>query len=327
MPVAMLALQRLNELRVFNLDDQASMITHAGYSGQTAVYNDPSTTDGRPTINNYIRKIFLVSDNDAYNRLYEFLGQQYINEKLHAMGYPAADILHRLSIPLNEDENRHTNAVTFRAANGKLLYDQPMQVSQLRYPDRKDFFGNGYYSAGALVKEPLDFSKKNRLLLEDLTNILQSIIFPKSVPVARRFNLRDDQYPFVWKYMSQYPTETSAPLLDSSLLYDAYAKFLFHGGTRDTISRTLRLFNKIGDAYGFLTDVAYFADFDNKVEFMLSATIYCNKDGILNDDRYDYETIGFPFMKQLGAYIYEVEKNRKRTRLPDLSQFKVAYDR
>lgn len=327
MPVALLALQRLNELKVFGLDEFSTMITESSFSGQTPVYNDPAYADGRPSIAGYVRKIFLVSDNDAFNRLYEFLGQDYINSKLHAMGYPAADILHRLSIFLSEDENRHTNPVSFLSPAGRPLYTQPMQTSAIAYPLRTDSIGKGYYSGNRLIDGPLDFSKKNRILLEDLTNILQSIIFPESVPARQRFNLRPDQYAFVWKYMSQYPTETVYPTLDSSMQRDAYVKFLLHGAGNETLPKTLRLFNKVGDAYGFLTDVAYIADLENKVEFMLSANIYCNSDGVLNDNRYDYEAVGFPFMKALGAYIYEVEKSRKRNYLPDLSKFQIRYDK
>jgi hypothetical protein len=38
--------------------------------------------------------------------------------------------------------------------------------------------------------------------------------------------------------------------------------------------------------------------------------IYCNKDGILNDDNYDYDELGFPFMKFLGQEIYKYELKR-----------------
>ncbi len=56
------------------------MITEAEDENQTRVYNDPTTEDGRPTVAHYIKKILLVSDNDAFNRLYEFLGQEYIQQ-------------------------------------------------------------------------------------------------------------------------------------------------------------------------------------------------------------------------------------------------------
>ena len=101
----------------------------------------------------------------------------------------------------------------------------------------------------------------------------------------------------------------------------------FMAHKRMTSPRISRIFNKEGDAYGFLTDIAYIVDFKNNVEFMLSATIYCNQDGILNDDKYDYETIGLPFMKNLGRLIYDYELKRERLVKPDLSTFKLVYDK
>jgi hypothetical protein len=97
------------------------------------------------------------------------------------------------------------------------------------------------------------------------------------------------------------------------------------GGDGPIQDSSLRIFNKVGDAYGFLTDVAYVADFKTGVEFMLSATIYCNKDGIFNDDKYDYDTVGFPFLKHLGQVIYNYELKREKQHLPDLSSFKMEY--
>jgi hypothetical protein len=45
---------------------------------------------------------------------------------------------------------------------------------------------------------------------------------------------------------------------------------------------------------------------------MLTATVYVNSDGILNDDKYDYDSIGYPFMYQLGQTIYNYELQRNR---------------
>ena len=79
LPIVLLALQRLHELNIPGLDLNSTMITGSAGGAQTEVINDPSSLDGRPTIAQYIKKILLVSDNDAFNRLYEFLGQEYIN--------------------------------------------------------------------------------------------------------------------------------------------------------------------------------------------------------------------------------------------------------
>lgn len=327
MPVALLALQKLHELKVFELNSNSTMITGSGFSGQTPVHNDPSTPDGRPSLAHYIKKIFLTSDNDAFNRLYEFLGSKYINGQLHKMGYTRTEILHRLSIVLTEEENRHTNPVSFFSEESKPLYSQPMQYNDTVYSVRKDALGSGYMSGSQLVKEPLDFSKKNRISLEDLTAIHRAIIFPNASYAGKGFNLQLEDYRFVWKYMSQLPSETSYPEYDTTEYRDALVKFLLYGSQKGGLPKNIRIFNKVGNAYGFLTDVAYIVDFDKNIEFMLSAGIYCNSDGILNDNKYDYETVGFPFMKNLGELIYDYELKRERRYVPDLSEFKMEYDK
>ncbi len=60
---------------------------------------------------------------------------------------------------------------------------------------------------------------------------------------------------------------------------------------------------------------------------MLTATVYVNSDGILNDDKYDYEEMGWPFMRELGQTIYQYELNRPRKYKPDLSKFKISYEK
>ncbi len=328
-PVAILALQRLNELKQKGIDLNTTMLTEANTQKQTAVFNDATAKDGKPTIAHYIKKILMVSDNDAFNRLYEFLGQEYINKELHKRSYKNVQILHRLSISLLEDENRKTNPIRFLDSNNTVLYEQAMQTSKMVYAVRKDSLGKGFYQGDKLVNEPMDFSKKNNIGLEELTSILQSIIFPESVSAKQRFNITEEDRLFLLKYMSQLPTESTFPPYsdEPSTYWPSYCKFLYFGSEKGAIPKNIRVFNKVGDAYGHLIDVAYIVDFDKKIEFFLSASIYCNSDEILNDDKYDYNAIGFPFMKNLGKIIYEEEVNRKRKIVPDLSNLKFKYDK
>ena len=325
LPTAILALQRLNELKIRGLDKETTMVTKAAFSGQTPVYNDPTSPDGRPTVSHYIKKILLVSDNDAYNRLYEFLGQEYINNTLHNMGYDSVQIIHRLDIVLSEDQNRATNPVLFYDTASRVVYQQPLVKSALRYQPRQIRMGEGFLRNGQLVEEPFDFSRKNRLSLVDLHSILMSIIFPKAVPKAERFKLKKEDYQFLRRFMSMLPRESAFPQYDSTAYPDAYVKFLLYGGGGPINDSSIRIFNKVGDAYGFLTETAYVVDFKNGVEFFISATVYCNSDGIFNDDHYDYKTVGLPFMKSLGQALYDFELQRKRKHQPDLSEFQFSY--
>ncbi len=327
LPTVLLALQRLNELQNTGITKNSSMITEAAYSGQVPTYNDPQTPDGRPNIESYIKRIFLVSDNEAFNRLYEFLGQQYINDQLHKKGYEDAQILHRLDIFLTEDENRHTNPVTFLDNNNTILYSKPLVFNEVKYSERHDSLGNAHYNNGELIHAPMNFSKKNRICLEDLHQILWSVIFPDNIPAKQKFNLTKDDYNFLYKYMSQFPSETVYPSYDSVNYPDSYGKFLLYGSQKEPLPKNIRIFNKVGDAYGQMIDVAYIVNFDKNIEFFLSAAINCNTNGIVNDDKYEYDSIGFPFMKNLGQVIYNYESQRKKIYQPNLSSFKIIYDK
>jgi hypothetical protein len=172
----------------------------------------------------------------------------------------------------------------------------------------------------------MDFTQHNNIPLEDLLEILQSVLFPESVPAIRRFALNKDDYSFLYQYMSEYPSESRHPRYDTSEYFDSYAKFFLFKSGRTPIPSNIRIFNKPGWSYGFLTDVAYIADFKNKVEFMLSAVIYVNRDGVLNDDKYEYEETGYPFFKELGNIIYRYELHRERKQLPDLKRFQLQYE-
>lgn len=323
MPLAFLALEKLHRMKITGVDKNTPMLTDSAFSRQTTVTEDTSAANGLPSIAHYIKKVFLISDNDAYNRLYEFLGQQYINETLWKKGYKDIRITRRFT-PMDEEENRHTNPIRF-VKDGKTIYTQPPAYSQAKFNfPQTILIGRAHYNRDEqLVQSPMDFTRHNNAPLEDLQQIMQSVLFPGSVPAKQRFKLDQDDYKMLYRYMSQMPSESKHPKYDTSEYFDSYAKFLFKADR--TIPSYIRVFNKTGWSYGFLTDISYVVDFKNNIEFMLSALIYVNSDGILNDDKYEYKETGYPFFKEVGNIFYEYELQRKRERKPDLSKFKISY--
>ena len=322
MPAAFLALEKLNELNILGLDKYANMQTEAGRAPQTAVSRDSSSENGLPSIAHYIKKIFLVSDNDAYNRLYEFLGQEYLNRKLQEKGYQNLRIIHRLSVSgFDVEGNRYTNPVSFYDGDS-LLYHQGEVYSSF-YPNlrlKEQVRGVAYMDdEGKIIPEPFDFRYKNFVSLQDLHDLLKAVMFPEAIPAEKRFNLTDEDYRFLWKYMSMLPRESEYPRYEE---WDSYVKFFLFGNSKDSIPDHIRIFNKVGDAYGFLTDVAYIVDFKNKVEFLLAANIHVNKNQTYNDGVYEYDEIGFPVLARLGRMVYAYELGRGRGYVPDLERFK-----
>ncbi|WP_242695874.1 serine hydrolase [Desertivirga brevis] len=317
LPTVLAALEKINTLKINGLNKYSVMLTDSAYSGQTPVFKDSSSASQLPSIAHYIKKIFLVSDNDAYNRLYEFNGQQYLNETLWEKGYKDMRIVKRF-IPLREDQNRHTNPIRFFKDN-KLVYDQGAQFNQIAFDFSKEAkVGKGYVKGKELVNEPMDFTRHNRFPLEDQQQMLQSLMFPGSTS-KKDFNLSEEDYKFLYTCMSQLPSQSIYPKYDGKEFFDSYARFFMYRDCKRPVPSNLRIFNKAGWSYGFLTDNCYIADMENKVEFMLTAVIYANKDDILNDDKYDYEEVGYPFFHEVGEIIYKHELQRKRKHKPDFS--------
>ncbi len=326
MPLAFLALEKINSLKKYGINKFTTMLTDSSWSGQSPVVSDTSASNGVPSVAQYIKKIFLVSDNDAYTRLYEFLGQQHINERLWQMGYKDVRITRRF-VPMNEEENRHTNQIRF-IENGKLLYKQPAAFNPDSFNfSKKILMGKAHWNRNdSLTNTPMDFTTHNNISLEDLREILQSVLFPASVPKKQRFNLTGEDYKFLYQYMSELPYESKFPTYDTSEYFSSYTKFFMFKSGHTPIPSYIRVFNKPGWSYGFLTDAAYIVDFNNKVEFMLSGVIYVNSDGVLNDNKYEYDEIGYPFFKEVGNIIYQYELERKRKYIPNLSKFQLSHD-
>lgn len=325
MPTAFMALEKLNKLKITGLDKHSAMLTDSAYSGQYAVHSDSTSLSGLPSIDNYIKRIFLVSDNQAFNRLYEFVGQQELNEGLWNKGYRDTRITHRLEIFLSKEENQWTNPIRFYKGD-TLVYNQPLMVSEKEFTATTPIsLGTGYIRNGQLVNEPMDFTQKNFISINDLQSMLKSVLFHEYLGSSQKFDLTLDDYQSLYQYMSEYPGESQYPAYDSTF-YPSYVKFLMFGNDMEPIPDQFRIFNKVGDAYGFLIDNAYIIDFENDIEFLLTVVIQVNDNQIYNDGKYEYDQTGFPFLTSLGELIYNYELTREKQYSPDLSKFKLNYN-
>ncbi|HEX8277501.1 MAG TPA: serine hydrolase, partial [Segetibacter sp.] len=183
MPLAFLSLEKLNNLKVKGVNKYTTIQFDSSFEGQKAGYHDSTSSNGRPSIAHYIKRAFLISENDPYNRMYQFVGQKDINRSLHEKGY--ADIrITRQFMGFTEEQNRHTNPIRFIAEDGSLLYHQPPAYNS----DSFDFshvikLGKAHLNSNdSLINEPFDFTRHNNIPLEDLQQMLQSVLFPASVP-------------------------------------------------------------------------------------------------------------------------------------------------
>lgn len=86
---------------------------------QEQIYNNPYSINGVQNIEQAVKEIFIVSDNNAANRLFEFVTPHTVHEQLANKGYKDVYIRNRLELGRTAKENRSTQAINFYNEQGK----------------------------------------------------------------------------------------------------------------------------------------------------------------------------------------------------------------
>lgn len=291
-PAAVAALEKLNEI------DSLSMDTRFFVEGDSV----------QTTFAKAVSEIFAVSDNAANNRLLEFLGQDDLNRRMERRGVSPIRIAHRLSTDNADDVttkplvfylNDSTTALSSSIINAAI---QPLELNDIKK-------GKGYIAGETHQQGAFDFSLKNYFPIDAQSALLKRIIFPEAFPEAQQFKLNKKQREFLLEAMHTLPSKVGYDPVD---YYDSYVKFFLFGDSTEPMPEHIKIYNKVGYAYGTLTDNAYIKDTKNNIDFMLTATILVNSDEVFNDDAYEYDEVGIPFLAQLGRELYQLELKRKR---------------
>lgn len=310
---AVAALEHLAELRSQGVEvDENSPLSYyprsedAGADNGTVEKEDPSNLeDGRITVAHEIRKLFLVSDNQAYNRLYDFVGQDALNRSAHRAGISSAYLVHRLAIGGTPEENRHMPRIRIGGHEIPERHNPP-QPQPASVPGLQVGQGSMAWDVegGRRIDKPFDMSVKNRIGLADLQKALALVVRPDvKVPGGHGFRLNEADRRLLMAAMEPLPRESKNPIYDAATYTDDYVKYFLPGLLRLVPRERLRIYNKVGLAYGFSTENAYIVDVETGNAFFLAATIYTNEDGILNDDVYEYDTVALPFFADLGEAV------------------------
>ena len=305
-PIAVAALEWLNDLDVPGLDRDTTMLTDAVRPAQTPATEDATAPRGMPSVAHYIRKLSIVSDNEASNRLFELLGTDELKARLARWGMTETRLTHRLAVRLPPEENRHFNPVRFVDQDG-IVHAVPARTgANLAAGVEPVPLGVGELIAGEYVEGPKDFSGLNHMPLAEVHGLLEAIVFPDLVPEARRPGITASDRSLLLEAMRVMPSESGIEAYrDGDRFPDGFANYFIMGRDPDRLPEGVTITNKVGRAYGFLTETAHVVDSVYDVEFLLSATVHVNANGVYNDDDYEYDELGFPFLAELGKLMLE----------------------
>mmetsp|Transcript_11694 Transcript_11694/g.29810 ORF Transcript_11694/g.29810 Transcript_11694/m.29810 type:complete len:426 (-) Transcript_11694:88-1365(-) len=277
---------------------------------------------GKICVAHLIRRIFLVSDNGSYNLLLDFVGKENVADLMRSSGYEhfifnggyllddafgpkpghslvGIEILHtKKEIALGAGQ---IQLPCLGAGDGV----EARHGTEPKPPLFSDLLvGLSHVDEdGAFHEdEPKDFSGKNQASLVELQDLLIGLSgVESSAGLASSLPLRDRD--FLMSAMAQSPSQSFNPEYSSKMFPDSWNKFFLPGLARVRDLRAIRIYNKLGQAYGFSLDNAYVVDVEKGTSFFLTASIYTNANGIVNEDAYEYTEIGEPFLSCLAECV------------------------
>ena len=306
-------LQNDADWRGFDLD---TPLEYFPENGDPIARDDTNTLGGVLTLRHCIRRALIVSENPPHNRLYEFLGHAAMNADLKALGFVDAVINHRLDDVRPPEQQRTTPWITARVP-GESRLELPRRVGEpLAYPTgiQRTAVGTGYFRDGALINTPMSFAtpgaEKNRVRLVDL-HALAIRLAPNLTPdhdAAAALGIASDDIRFVRRCMTVLPRESDNPVYAPATYPDDYVKPTLQGVR--AITPRAEILNKLGWAYGFVTDASVIHTMSapnptDRHAVALSYTMWACTRGVLNNDDYDYEELAKPFARDLGRCVAE----------------------
>ncbi len=305
LPIAALALEKINSLQVSGLSKDSYLKVLAPYSKK----------EKPATIRENIIRMLVLNDKNAFNHLYDFLGQEYINNRLEQLSYKKTRIIQRFNSGSTED-NRTTGPYIITDSLGKTLYKGVKVTCRKKFynPTKETKIGTGYMDGKKFVRVAKDFHNSNNFPLSEAHRMLISVIYPEETALENRFNISAEDFDFLKSALGYYPREAGIlEWLNDEKIYDNQGKFIFAGASKDSLPSGLRIYNKAGSDYGFIADCAYIQDKEKDVEFFVSAVLYTNSKDVLSEEGYEYKENGYPFLKELGKLIYYHEIRIKDT--------------
>lgn len=269
-------------------------------SERCAVDRDESNREGGAiTVRHEIRKIQLVSDNGAFNRLYDLVGYAGFGERLPAMGFADVRVEHRLSTGEPEALHRTTPALELRAPGH--TWTIAARTGEARPANVRAGTQVGAAHGAGAEPGPIEFATHNAAPLCALQRLTLALVLPELT--SARLGLAEGERGLLVSAMGEDPRASSNPRYgDPGRSIDRF-KPMLKGIARVVPRRWVRYVNKAGKAYGFHVENAYVEDTRTGRAFLVAATIYADDDGVIDDDRYDYAAVTGPFYAALGELL------------------------
>jgi hypothetical protein len=249
-----------------------------------------------------VQSALVVSDNEAHNDLFDLAGFDELHRRMWRMGLSSVRMRHRLGVA-GADDARRTPRVELVAKGAQggdpVIVPQRHGTLSLGKNEKSGVLvGKSHVSGGRVVNEPMSFEDKNEITIADLQELMVAVVRPDLREEELRPRLGENERKLLLDSLRSLPSGRGV-----RTAVDVEHKPMLPGIERVVPRESLTYASKSGRAYGFSIENAYVLDARSGRSFFITAVLYANADGRVNDDQYDYDTFALPVFAELGEVV------------------------
>lgn len=312
--VATAALEKLGTLRtatnVIDLGEATPLRIYAPDGPTTQEHDSTNREGGHMTLGHEAKKALIVSNNDSFNILLDFVGYDEVAQRMKDDGFESVRVRHYLgSMPMGDA--RRNPRMQLVPAVGPPIEIAARESTMVLPPSSiagQQVGGSYLDEKGQKQSGPMSFEGKNRASLRDLQDLLILIVKPELLP-ERSLPLKASERSFLLQVLGTAPSESRNPAYDAYSQSDSTHRPLLFAVRKAMPGHKIHSYEKNGQAYAFVTQNTYLIDETTGRSVFVAATVYVNGSGTMNQEQYRYEDVTQPLFDGLAEVIAKTYLN------------------
>ncbi len=306
-PLAVVGLEKLQQL------GSQGIHAHTTISLKTCSCDLPTNQyvqkSKNPNLLQFLREMLIMSDNDAYNLFFDFVGTGQFNQRMRDYGLNGIIMRRRFTSGCPDSINKINGGIRFYNQNRDVIWNQPCDTATQSYELEGSYrtsAGRFHYQNGKKIQEPKSYKNTNFVRLADAHTLLIRLFFPSLTPVGvQQPSLDSNHKAMLIEALGAFPKELKNAPKDYSKTPNQYYKFFMDPDKMHTNSDDIRIYNKVGLSNGFISDVSFIVDSTNGLYYFLSASMLAKKDATIDFGKNEYYQFAIPVFRKIGGMIYD----------------------
>tara|TARA_Y100000385_G_C13058036_1_gene622963 strand:- start:135 stop:1250 length:1116 start_codon:yes stop_codon:yes gene_type:complete len=273
-------------------------------------YFTKTTQNKKLRFTNIIEELLAISDNNYYSILFHALGADKINKKLNEYDLKNTFIYTSFNGCPNESDLIF-NSYSIYNENDNIVFSQPKRkLDSIDYLDhrklnKRKLCGEAHYKNGKKIDKPKNFNYALEYSLVDINETMIKLFYPGLYSKGKQFKISELSRKELFNSLLIYPEKIRNKKYHNISKYPKnYYKYSIIGDKEGLkLNDQFNIYSKIGISYGFVTETAYILDKKNKQDFFITISIKANRNNIMGDGIYQYESIARPFIASFTRLI------------------------